>query len=330
MAKHILRLWYLVMLIFLGASITCCRSNASYDSKIAPTYSSIPSLTFGLTPTIKSNKPSKSPQPLSSSTQTPKPILTLLPTIDKLSRQKTIESLLYSNAGCKLPCFWGITPGIATWDEVVRVVAPLGAKIESGSPINLRYDAIVIPAMQDAYSAEIGTGFQFQFTTQNILHWIRIHSQTVTKKDEFSHLWLYYSPQKIIQTFGKPSRVLLSSLPTLIGTREISSYTLWFMYDQDGVKIRYNGVVPFAPIYHFCPRIEKDEDIMDIDIYIQSKEDHTPLEQNDDMFFQLRTPPYKVLTFEEATGKTLDDFFTIFSQSEEQACFDTTRAIWGE
>ncbi|MDH5507610.1 MAG: hypothetical protein OEZ02_10350, partial [Anaerolineae bacterium] len=36
-----------------------------------------------------------------------------------------ILDLLENNGGCRLPCFWGITPGETTWSEAYALLAPL-------------------------------------------------------------------------------------------------------------------------------------------------------------------------------------------------------------
>jgi hypothetical protein len=47
------------------------------------------------------------------------PIVLITPTNDLESARARIKQLLQTNNGCKLPCFWGITPGKTSWAETV-------------------------------------------------------------------------------------------------------------------------------------------------------------------------------------------------------------------
>ncbi len=49
----------------------------------------------------------------SSSGNTDTPVSTFSPT----EASARLQDLLKTNAGCRLPCWWGITPGKTTWDE---------------------------------------------------------------------------------------------------------------------------------------------------------------------------------------------------------------------
>ena len=66
-------------------------------------------------------------QQIISATQTSKaiPIFTPLPTLSALESEKRILELFYNNLDCMLPCWWGITPGETTWQEVWRQLSSL-------------------------------------------------------------------------------------------------------------------------------------------------------------------------------------------------------------
>ena len=42
---------------------------------------------------------------------------TILPTLEPTQAILLVEDLLVNNAGCKLPCWWGIIPGTTEWNE---------------------------------------------------------------------------------------------------------------------------------------------------------------------------------------------------------------------
>lgn len=53
-------------------------------------------------------------------TLTPTPTWTPLPTIPPDERLDAMLDLLYTNAGCRLPCWWGIIPGETSWTSARR------------------------------------------------------------------------------------------------------------------------------------------------------------------------------------------------------------------
>jgi hypothetical protein len=69
-----------------------------------------------LTPS-KTFTPTKLSFPTRTFTTTPAPTWTQLPTLSSAEAETKITDLLLHNADCLLPCWWGITPGVTTWNE---------------------------------------------------------------------------------------------------------------------------------------------------------------------------------------------------------------------
>src|SRR5688572_13990138 len=44
------------------------------------------------------------------------------PTMTTDEAKRLVRDLLENNAGCKLPCWWGITPGKTTWSEARQIL----------------------------------------------------------------------------------------------------------------------------------------------------------------------------------------------------------------
>ncbi len=61
--------------------------------------------------------------PLPTRTSTPSP------TLSPSEVQAYILDLLQKNAGCRLPCWWGIVPGQTAWQEAESFLAPLSSEI---------------------------------------------------------------------------------------------------------------------------------------------------------------------------------------------------------
>ena len=76
------------------------------------------------TKTITATKTSPAPKPTVFATEkvlptfTPTSVSTLtpLPTLSQRDAHDLIQALLQNNGGCRLPCWWGITPGQTDWN----------------------------------------------------------------------------------------------------------------------------------------------------------------------------------------------------------------------
>jgi hypothetical protein len=47
--------------------------------------------------------------------------------VNLLSREQQLTQTYETNGGCKLPCYWGITPGETSWDVASMFVSSIGA-----------------------------------------------------------------------------------------------------------------------------------------------------------------------------------------------------------
>jgi hypothetical protein len=72
--------------------------------------------------------------PISTITLTSEPTLTWtpLPTLSPGEADVLVMDLLENNAGCQLPCWWGIWPGETTWDEAKYYLETFASKIYAG------------------------------------------------------------------------------------------------------------------------------------------------------------------------------------------------------
>ena len=158
---------------------------------------------------------------------------------------------------------------------------------------------------------------------------IYVYSEGYSNPVAFQEQWALFSPQRVIEEYGVPSRVWLesnSSGPVTEG--RVAGYTLWIFYDQIGFLILYNGYGEYESTFHFCPRFENGKDIRSIEIYLQSPDNPDPIEEIA-RIIGLGIDPYPNVQFiEEAAGISTTEFYELFVQENVQACFDTPRDIW--
>jgi hypothetical protein len=93
-----------------------------------------------IAPAVPTLVPSVIVKPVSSLTPNFQPTETLVPTNtpfptpiatldENLARQRVLE-LFQTNNSCKLPSWWGITPGKTTWDDALKILAPISRDIK--------------------------------------------------------------------------------------------------------------------------------------------------------------------------------------------------------
>jgi len=271
--------------------------------------------------------PSVTMSPVPTTTTFIAPVLTEKPPLSPTEREATIKELMATNAGCSLPCFWGITSGITDWKTAANFLQSIGAtvgdvEVNSGT----HYHSVVFK------DENLTTGDSFGFSeTLNVVDSIfasgNLYGSSTRNVKDFTSLWALYSPKKILNNYGIPSRVLLSSVfaPGLGDGRH--GYTLWVFYDHLGFMVRYDGTVPDLPVYHICPQFQEDGDITRIDLALQNPSNSSPLELQDSILGGSAAPRV-ILSIEDAAGISVPEFQKLFAREESLPCFDTPREIW--
>ena len=252
---------------------------------------------------------------------------TTQPTLLPAEKESTIKELMATNAGCSLPCFWGITPGVTDWKTAAKFLQSIGATVgDLEERAGTHFHSVVFK------DENLTTGDNFGFLeTLNVVDSIfargNLYGSSTRNMKDFTSLWASYSPKKIINNYGIPSRVLLSSVfaPGLGDGRH--GYTLWVFYDHLGFMVRYDGTVPELPVYHICPQFQEDGDITRIDLALQNPSNSSPLELQDSILGG-SVAPRVILPIEDAVGISLAEFQKLFAREESLPCFDTPREIW--
>ena len=91
-----------------------------------------------------------------------------LPTIAPNNVEEALSELQQSNGDCKLPCWWGISPGETQWDDASRFLKSLGAIVLPLQPDNTLF-GITINNPIDRIGASISVDHKIvQSLTVNI------------------------------------------------------------------------------------------------------------------------------------------------------------------
>lgn len=161
------------------------------------TYTSVPSQepTYTHTPAITLTS---SPQPTTTVTFTPLPVLSK----DKVRAK--FDQLYNYNAGCRLPCWWGITPGITTWGEALHFLSQFnevgGVAEVQQHPLTkdpLKYNLVRWQFPSPLFNFKTSADFEIQ---NGIVVAIRIWGDVGG--------WMFHA-KKLYTDYGQPNKVFI-------------------------------------------------------------------------------------------------------------------------
>lgn len=169
------------------------------------------------------------------------------------------KSILEVNGGCELPCIWGITPGVTTFDQAKRLLAPLSnlyqfslyevpnGEIDLLYPIEdlqvhigIRYinNPTNPKGDQTVYSILYSLGAQI---TSSVQESPRVRS--VYDSAAYSSLTEFYSLRQVLERLGVPDIVELQTISqyarVIEGVQQPSEMHLILIYLSEGILAEY-------------------------------------------------------------------------------------------
>lgn len=313
--------------LLLNLGLTGCMAKAN-PTPIATTIvqttvtfelpTSTPSATPSASPTFS---PTRMPLPSSSPTSTRTPI-TPVPTLPAAEQDAYLLKLIETNGGCELPCFFGIQPGVSSWEDIRFVEGPIYFR-ESYFPE--RKDErlyLYVPPRKTRY-------FDVAFWgSSTLIEHITVDAQISLPNDPYDYVPAFakavypYALPNLLAQYGMPSRILLQ----VLGQIEPESGTqaeIYLFYDHLGFLAHYwfldvvtqdseTGVLRACPDYSHTVFIR---------LYLQASKDKTPLEKmvggTNDYYFNTLFQP-----IEKITALSIEDFYQLFVAPTEITCFD--------
>jgi hypothetical protein len=286
--------------------ISACGGSPSATVTKEASVTHKPTITITLAPTLRPT-----------ATETP------IPTLTSDERILQVREWLVTNAGCRLPCWWGIELGRTTLDDLSNFLDRIGAKssaYEDGGAV-LHYAAGF-----DLEQEHVFNTIAFQEKDEMIIA-IVIDAHGFNDSPNFKNVWAAFSPERIIAEYGAPSRVWVWSRSTVHegSPGPTMPYSIWFFYDHLEILVRYSGQVKYEPIYKMCPVFNEQGNLSDdIDMYLQAPEANTPLED----LPTVKNNTNHAISLEDAAGISLNEFYELFTRPGIEPCFETPRSIW--
>jgi hypothetical protein len=260
-----------------------------------------------------------------------------VPPLPSSAEDELLVDLLANNAGCELPCWWGIMPGETTPDEAHQVFLSHGKSI---SIWGWEEEPWGTPHMVSLFGSR--GEYPFDYVLEHIYYDIEGVVSLIGAlghvpgwpADEWSIYqgfvqdWDRYSLDQVLTRMGEPSQVLLHywvefELP----------YSIGLLYEEQGILFEYMGVT-YGEIpeggYRFDPALicAGRDQFTDINVWLRPvglPPDEAALA---DVFLNfggghLDLVPYNVApTLEEATGLDVSQFYDLFVDPGADLCLE--------
>ena len=292
--------WILFSMVFV---LSGCISHTSVteDDIPIPTETIIPSSTYSstITPT---------------STIIPEPTMTYMPALPTSEAIEKAIRLLQSNGGCKLPCFWGFTPGITTSQEIV-------SKMYEFHDIG-GMGGVKIPNEDLTVVIDVGTSLSENpdgsFRRLSVVYYVYGETARYTnKEDPFYKDGFYPSLPTILSLYGMPQGVyVFIDLGAAQGLEDI--FLLFLDYSDYGWRVMYQmPAICSENECYGCP--------VNASVIINSWEPGD-VKMAEEYGFADGTGI--TAPIEEATNWTLNNFYESFSNSSFDSCIITYKDVF--
>jgi hypothetical protein len=248
-----------------------------------------------------------SPSQTLSITKTPN-VGTSLPVLSNDEAKKLVQELLVDNAGCRLPCWWGIAPGKTTWVEARHFLESFAVYIGETGGVR-----VPLPSpYSDATYMDHG-----YFINNGIVENIHIYNFNLAPN--------YYLP-KFLENYGQPSEVWIQTF----SQEEIGqwNFTFYLFYIERGILVEYGLATPIEDAV-------VDRKLQNCLKYAYSPFIYLWSPEQSKLSFQdaIQKFPYSLNTPEpmpllDATGMDVKTFFETFKNPETNTCIETPKDLW--
>lgn len=170
---------------------------------------------------------------LATTTPTPQPTLT------RAEKEAIVTELYKTNAGCELPCWWGIIPGETDWNTAKLLLERVAIEINTSA--ESKSDQLYSVDVDIPVPAEIS---QYDFLRQYFI----VHNGIVTNiRPELPDRMLWINISQILSMYGDPSEIWIDTYGTSYG--EIDPFRLVLFYPEKGFLVRYFDDADFINNY---------------------------------------------------------------------------------
>jgi hypothetical protein len=237
------------------------------------------------------------------------------PTITTDESKKIVRDLLENNAGCQLPCWWGIMPGKTTWSEARQILENVSRHIGVAGQESDEIFSVSVQALLP-YPYTFATYMEHLYSVKNgIVDYIRIYNFDLAPN--------YFLPN-LLESYGQPNEVWIRTLPK--EERGIQHFIIDVFYGELGILVEYSTGDPMKEVggnLQNCLITEMDSPFL----HLWSPETQNLSFQEAKKFIDTTNlPEPKPLL--EATGMDVKTFYETFTNSETNVCLETPKNMW--
>lgn len=291
-----------------------------------PTRQLVPSST--LSPTLA---PSSTPQKTATPNQ---PTATAVPTWTADQAHTLILDWLQDNAGCRLPCLFGLTPGQSIiqsqrlfWSQFgvtsTNNFTPSGFDSADGGLLNFIFiENEIRVSISLTYYPKEGKIEKMGLST-----FPTYQDEAIFGSDFYTKVTYYYQLSQLLTNYGPPSSVLIAVwryVPFLKADYEVFSVVV--IYEDQGILVEYIAPVEQTERYfQGCPQLG----FLDVRVWdpksgltlreIAATDAGEGLSGTSFDYFRL---------IDHATSITIDEFYEVFKNPNNTSCLTTPAKIW--
>lgn len=297
-----------VLLLVVLINVSCSSPDVPAITETPP--ATVMKIALTLTPTLTplpktllpaTLTPSKTPLP-------PPATLTPLPTLTTADAKKLVRQLLADNAGCQLPCWWGITPGKTTWVEARHFLESFSIYVGETGGVS-----VPLPA---PYSDATQMDHGYSIDRNGVVEFINIYNFNLAPN--------YYLP-KFLETYGQPTEVWVRTYRQY--EMGLHPFQIGLFYQDKGILIEYSTGHPLNEVdgkLQNCRLADMDSPF----IYLWSPEkQNLSFDEAKQKFLELKWSPVPRPLL-EATGMDVKTFYETFKNPETKVCLETDKNLW--
>lgn len=275
-----------------------------------PEIKSSPTIVFRQTPTEGNIPVTIEPSMVPTSTWVPDSALT------SEEAKSLVNELFQTNRDCLLPCWWGIVPGITTWQEANSFLAQF-AHITGGvshQDKTLQVQFVQIPRSEDGST---GVLTHIYIVKNGVIESIEVSLDDTSA----------FSLSNFLNTYGKPEEIWLNTYRTEYPVGVLPFLAALF-YPQRGILATYSPLnAEFnGDIIRAC---QWDNQPSMLGLWSPTQK-ITFMETARRFRMNPDEPGFLLLPIEDATEISVQTFYEIFKTPGIKECLETPREKWPE
>lgn len=322
---------YILMLdlMFILVMFTGCKQSLEGATTPSVNITTIPIRTVSPTATMRVTL-----TPTFTNTSIPQSTSSIEPTLPAESARQRLLKLLATNAGCRLPCLWGITPGKSSYLDARSMLMPLNGIAENKYSQTIRAGAIS-PLYVEGEDLRLYTRIAYLYDSDGIVDRIDFRAEEQQKtvypdgnlmfnpvyaSTSFAERTAYYSLSHVLTEQGIPTSVMVK-FSGLSGSVIAGGLEIVLLYPNQGIWINYvTTMYNRDHIKAGCPAIAN----VHMNLY--------PPGDPFSFYDLLDTTDWGVteatyMPIEEVTSMSVEEFYKTF-RNPTDACLETPSNIW--